>query len=170
MIQVIERCFAEKLKPGGWSAKLKELIPSYGQSLTENAALCQRVRAETAAVLNINNLTENINNVTEKESITVSSERIVFILVLNTGSDGNSHVVRGSVSGGELVEAESILFKETRPIRRFDWHNDSIPQYVITLAGVLEFTTVGGETFTIHPGDILLPVDHTGSGHKWRLI
>jgi malate dehydrogenase (quinone) len=64
MIQVIERGFAEKLKHGGWSAKLKELIPSYGQSLAENAALCERVRAETAAVL-------NINNVTERESVTV---------------------------------------------------------------------------------------------------
>src|ERR1700734_3171464 len=62
MIQVIERCFAENLKDGGWRAKLKELIPSYGQSLAENPALCRRVRAETAAVL-------NINNVTEKESI-----------------------------------------------------------------------------------------------------
>jgi len=30
---------------------------------------------------------------------------------LYTGSDGNSHVVLGSVSGGELVEAESIEFK-----------------------------------------------------------
>jgi malate dehydrogenase (quinone) len=57
MIQVIERCFAEKLKEGGWSAKLKEMIPSYGQSLVENAALCQQVRAETAAVLNINTIT-----------------------------------------------------------------------------------------------------------------
>jgi fumarate hydratase class II len=27
-----------------------------------------------------------------------------------------------------------------------------------------------GETFTIHPGDVLVAVDHTGSGHKWRLI
>ena len=64
MIQVVERCFAENLKRGGWGAKLKELIPSYGESLAENAALCQRVRAETAAVL-------NINNVTEKESVSV---------------------------------------------------------------------------------------------------
>jgi malate dehydrogenase (quinone) len=58
MVQVIERCFAEKLKEGGWSVKLKEIIPSYGQSLVENAALCQQVRAETAAVLNINNIKE----------------------------------------------------------------------------------------------------------------
>jgi malate dehydrogenase (quinone) len=58
MIQVIERCFGEKLTAAGWSDKLKELIPSYGQSLAENAALCQRVRAETAAVLHINNIKE----------------------------------------------------------------------------------------------------------------
>jgi hypothetical protein len=58
-------------KRGGWDAKLKELIPSYGQSLAENAALCQRVRAETAAVLKINNVAENINNVPEKESVSV---------------------------------------------------------------------------------------------------
>jgi malate dehydrogenase (quinone) len=57
MLRVIELCFAEKLKNGGWSSKLKDLIPSYGQSLIENTALCQRVRAETAAVLNINNVT-----------------------------------------------------------------------------------------------------------------
>jgi malate dehydrogenase (quinone) len=58
MLQVIERCFGEKLTSAGWSDKLKELIPSYGQSLAENAALCQRVRAETAAVLHINNMEE----------------------------------------------------------------------------------------------------------------
>jgi quercetin dioxygenase-like cupin family protein len=79
-------------------------------------------------------------------------------------------VVRGSISESKLVEAQSILFKETAAHSSFDWHNDPIPQYVITWAGVLEFTTVGGETFTIHPGDVLLAVDHTGSGHKWRLI
>ncbi len=56
MVQVIERCFPEKLKEGGWSLKLKEIIPSYGQSLVENAALCRQVRAETAAVLKINDI------------------------------------------------------------------------------------------------------------------
>jgi malate dehydrogenase (quinone) len=56
MIQVIERYFAEKLKQVAWSTKLTEVIPSYGQSLVENAALCGQVRADTAAVLNINNI------------------------------------------------------------------------------------------------------------------
>jgi malate dehydrogenase (quinone) len=56
MVQVLERCFAEQLKKGAWSTKLRGMIPSYGQSLAENAALCQKVRAETAAVLQINNV------------------------------------------------------------------------------------------------------------------
>jgi len=58
MLQVIERGFPEKLKAGGWSSKLKQMIPSYGQSLIENAGLCQQVRAETAAVLNLNNIAQ----------------------------------------------------------------------------------------------------------------
>ena len=89
---------------------------------------------------------------------------------LYTGPDGHSHVVRGSVNDNHLVKAESILFKETPAHAAYDWHNDPVPQYVITLAGVLEFTTVGGETFTIRPGDVLIATDETGSGHKWRLI
>ena len=56
MLQVIERVFQEKLKTGVWPCKLKQMIPSYGQSLIENAALSQEVRAETAAVLNLNNI------------------------------------------------------------------------------------------------------------------
>jgi malate dehydrogenase (quinone) len=56
MVNVIERCFSDEVKNGGWSAKLKELIPSYGQSLIDNPALCQQVRAETAAVLQINDI------------------------------------------------------------------------------------------------------------------
>ena len=89
---------------------------------------------------------------------------------LYTGTDGNSHVEAGHVNADQLVDAASIHFKETPAHSSFDWHNDPIPQYVITLAGVLEFTTVGGEMFTIHPGEVLVAEDHTGSGHKWRLI
>ena len=56
MLQVIERCFRDNLTSEGWANKLKEMIPSYGQSLIENPALAQRVRAETAAILNVNNI------------------------------------------------------------------------------------------------------------------
>jgi malate dehydrogenase (quinone) len=55
MVQVIGRCFPDRLK-NGWIAKLKEMIPSYGESLIENTALCQKVRSQTAAILHINNI------------------------------------------------------------------------------------------------------------------
>ena len=75
---------------------------------------------------------------------------------LYTGPDGNSHVISGTVKEGKLVDTQSIQFKETAPHSTLDWHNDPVPQYVIRLSGVLEFTTVGGETFTVRPGDVLL--------------
>ena len=56
MLEVLKRCFPDKIKAGAWADKVKEMIPSYGQNLAENAALCQKVRAETAAVLHINNI------------------------------------------------------------------------------------------------------------------
>lgn len=57
MVHVLERCFGDKLSSGAWLPKLKEMIPSYGQSLSENPALAQRLRAETASVLHIKNIT-----------------------------------------------------------------------------------------------------------------
>ncbi|HEY6769197.1 MAG TPA: malate dehydrogenase (quinone) [Candidatus Sulfotelmatobacter sp.] len=56
MLEVIKRCFRDKLTNAGWTGKLKDMIPSYGQSLIDNPDLCQRVRAETAAVLHINSI------------------------------------------------------------------------------------------------------------------
>lgn len=90
--------------------------------------------------------------------------------LLYTGTDGNSHVKRGSISEGALVQADHTLFKETAANSSLDWHNDPVPQYVITLSGILEFSTKTGESFTIHPGDVLLVTDHVGTGHKWRLL
>jgi len=58
MLQVIGRCFRDKLKTGGWSSKLKQMIRSYGQSLIDNPELCLQIRAETAAVLNLDNVAQ----------------------------------------------------------------------------------------------------------------
>jgi malate dehydrogenase (quinone) len=55
-ISVLERCFKSELTENGWLPKLKEMIPSYGESLIENAELSRRVRAETAAVLHLVNI------------------------------------------------------------------------------------------------------------------
>ena len=56
VLQLIERSFPEKVKTEAWVAKLKAMIPSYGQSLIENPALARRMRADTAAVLHINDI------------------------------------------------------------------------------------------------------------------
>jgi malate dehydrogenase (quinone) len=55
-IEVLERCFDNELKTEGWSGRLKGIIPSYGESLIDDAELCRRVRAETAAVLHLQNV------------------------------------------------------------------------------------------------------------------
>ena len=54
MLEVIKKCFAGKLTPSGWLPKLTQMIPSYGQSLTDNIELYKKVRADTAATLRIN--------------------------------------------------------------------------------------------------------------------
>jgi malate dehydrogenase (quinone) len=58
MVHVLERCFGDKLSRGPWLPKLKQMIPSYGQSLAQNPALCRQVRADTAAVLHIQDIEE----------------------------------------------------------------------------------------------------------------
>jgi malate dehydrogenase (quinone) len=50
---VLDKCFANELTSARWLPKLKEMIPSYGESLIEDAQLCARVRADTAAVLRL---------------------------------------------------------------------------------------------------------------------
>jgi malate dehydrogenase (quinone) len=55
MLEVIKRCFAKELK-ATWMPKLQEMIPSFGDSLIDDAELCRKVRAETAAALRINNV------------------------------------------------------------------------------------------------------------------
>jgi malate dehydrogenase (quinone) len=53
---VLEKCFKHELTPDHWQPKLKEMIPSYGESLIDNADLVRRVRADTAAVLRLENV------------------------------------------------------------------------------------------------------------------
>lgn len=90
--------------------------------------------------------------------------------LLYTGEDGNSHVKAGSINEGALIMTDHALFSETAPNVSFDWHNAPVSQYVITLSGILEFSTKTGEVFTLHPGEVLVATDCTGTGHKWRLI
>src|SRR5262249_21289175 len=55
-IGVLEKCFKNELTANRWLPKLKEIIPSYGESLIDDAALSRRIRADTAAVLHLENV------------------------------------------------------------------------------------------------------------------
>ena len=55
MINVLERCFTSKLNTQDWQQKLKVLIPSYGESLIENADLLKAVRQRTLKTLKLAN-------------------------------------------------------------------------------------------------------------------
>ena len=87
-----------------------------------------------------------------------------------TGEDGHSHISVGSLDQNTPVKTTHTHFEETFAKDTLDWHTAPIPQYVITLSGVLRFTTRTGEMCVINPGDILLAEDCTGSGHVWELL
>ncbi len=53
MINLLKRCFPNEFNSPEWQRKLKEIIPSFGESLAENADLLQRLRAHTEAVLQL---------------------------------------------------------------------------------------------------------------------
>ncbi|PIE50084.1 MAG: malate dehydrogenase (quinone) [Flavobacteriales bacterium] len=52
MLQVLEKCFPEKLE-GEWKEKLTEMIPSYGKSLADDVELTQKVREYTKEKLGL---------------------------------------------------------------------------------------------------------------------
>jgi len=60
MLGLLKRCFPQKASSDAWQAKLKEMIPSYQQSLGDNAALLQKVRQWSGSVLGLPDIREKI--------------------------------------------------------------------------------------------------------------
>ncbi|WP_462266097.1 cupin domain-containing protein [Mucilaginibacter sp.] len=89
---------------------------------------------------------------------------------LYTGADGHSHFQAGTVQEHLLTAVKHIDFKESPAGADYSWHTAPVAQFVITLSGTLEFTMHSGKTFVLHPGEVLIARDTTGSGHLWRLI
>ena len=96
-----------------------------------------------------------------------------------TGEDGNSQFAEGVLefqpgAHGDLLSHKvgcvSVAFQETGSGGSLAWHTAPVRQFVITLAGTLDFETRHGQHFSIHPGDVLLAEDTAGSGHHWRLL
>ena len=53
MLGLLERCFPEQVASAAWQERLKQLLPSYGESMAGNATLCARVRAQSLQTLGI---------------------------------------------------------------------------------------------------------------------
>lgn len=53
MINVIERCFATQMKSNDWQRKMKVLVPSYGESLTDDAKLLNTIRTRTLSTMQL---------------------------------------------------------------------------------------------------------------------
>ncbi|WP_316804813.1 malate:quinone oxidoreductase [Pedobacter nototheniae] len=54
MFDLLSRCFKEDLETPEWQAKVKEMIPTYGQTLADNTTLCKETRSRTSKILKIN--------------------------------------------------------------------------------------------------------------------
>ncbi|HEX8896474.1 MAG TPA: hypothetical protein VF783_24365, partial [Terriglobales bacterium] len=70
---------------------------------------------------------------------------------LFTGPADASHVIEGTVAHNDPSEAAPVYFKESPPDSSLNWHDAPERQYVVTLSGMLEFTTRDGETFLLRP-------------------
>jgi malate dehydrogenase (quinone) len=53
MLELIRECFPDRMKTFLWQAKLKEMIPSHGESLVENEQLHDRISSWTQNVLDL---------------------------------------------------------------------------------------------------------------------
>ncbi|MFT2097556.1 malate dehydrogenase (quinone) [Marinomonas sp. 2405UD66-6] len=53
MIGIMERCFKDRIATPEWQEKMKEMVPSYGESLVENTDLLLSIRERTLTTLNL---------------------------------------------------------------------------------------------------------------------
>ncbi|MFL9844346.1 malate:quinone oxidoreductase [Flavobacterium rhizosphaerae] len=60
MLDVMQRCFADKMNSDAWQQKLKAMIPSYGQQLNENPQLLAKMRQDTSNVLGLVSFEEGV--------------------------------------------------------------------------------------------------------------
>ncbi len=54
MLNLLKLCFKDKINTPEWQSKLKEMVPSYGQSLAQDEKLCEAIRSHTSSVLGLN--------------------------------------------------------------------------------------------------------------------
>jgi len=70
MLELLGDCFPEKLESSVWKKKLKEMIPSYGESLAQDEELYERITDWTHEVLGLEIL-ETMGTIENEEAILV---------------------------------------------------------------------------------------------------
>ena len=55
-VGALEKCFPNELTESGWLPKLREIIPTFGIDLARDAGATRKTRADTATVLQIENV------------------------------------------------------------------------------------------------------------------
>ncbi len=55
-LEVLEKCFGGALTESAWLPRLKTMIPTYGIDLKTDAEACRKTRADTAAMLQVDNI------------------------------------------------------------------------------------------------------------------
>ncbi len=53
MLDLMKKCFPNQLSSADWQQKLRKMIPSYGQSLAQNAELTRQLREQTSRALGL---------------------------------------------------------------------------------------------------------------------
>ncbi|MGZ3901015.1 MAG: malate:quinone oxidoreductase [Bacteroidia bacterium] len=61
MIDVLKKCFKERMETPEWQSKFKEMIPSFGQQLNNSEELCDSIRERTCDLLKLNEPVEIID-------------------------------------------------------------------------------------------------------------
>jgi hypothetical protein len=97
---------------------------------------------------------------------------VIRCVRLWSDAEGRSRVERGSIAVAPGVLSGSspaldVEFEESAAGAALDWHRAPHRQFVVTIAGDLEFVTRDGERFALHPGILLLAEDTVGTGHRW---
>lgn len=53
MLDLLHKCFPSDMETEEWQTLIKEMVPSYGQSLAENRELCLATRERTSRILKL---------------------------------------------------------------------------------------------------------------------
>jgi malate dehydrogenase (quinone) len=53
MLELLQKCFKDKMETPAWQTKLKEMIPGFGKSLYDDQDLCREIRAKNHHFLEI---------------------------------------------------------------------------------------------------------------------